>query len=443
MAIRLAAHKGKAILQACGGDGAAMEGAYRLVRNREVAPVSISDGAFEATAWKAVELALLVVAEDTTTLTYAHGVTAGLGDVGGPAKASGRGWLVHSSLVVDARSGRTVGLIDQQWWMREASGRGRKHRRRARAYPTKESYKWEAATGRVADRLGEALSRTIFVCDREADVYEYLEASRRRGWRFVVRVSQDRRLAEQEQRVWGFMESQPVVGRMTVRVPQKGGRKARVADLAIRSARVVVQPPKREVGRRPEPIALWVVYAVEDPVPAEVKGPLAWMLWTSEPAETVAAAQQVVGYYKLRWRVEEFHKAWKSGTRVEHQRLQCAANLERMGRVLAFVAVRLLQLREWKEAEPSGSCEGVLEDDAWQCLWLSVEKGQPLPQERPTVAWAFYALARLGGWYDTKRTGRVGWEAMWEGWFRLRERLLGWRLALERMPAPRNRPMKM
>jgi len=303
MGIRLAAHKGEAILQACAGDGAAMEGAYRFVRNREVAPVSISDGAFEATARKAAELALLVVPEDTTTLTYVHGVATGLGDVGGPAEASARGWLVHSSLVLDACSGRTVGLIDQQWWMREASGRGRKHRRRARAYETKESYKWEAATQRVADRLGEAISRTIFVCDREADVYEYLETSRGRGWRFVVRVSQDRRLAEAEQRLWGFMASQPVLGRMRVEVPQKGGRKARVADLTIRSSRVVVQPPKREVGRRPEPIALWVVYAVEGAAPAEVKEPLSWMLWTSEAVETAAACEQVVGYYKLRWRV--------------------------------------------------------------------------------------------------------------------------------------------
>jgi len=281
------------------------------------------------------------------------------------------------------------------------------------------------------------------VCDREADVYEYLEACERAGWRFVVRVSQDRRLAEEEQRLWGFMASQPVLGRMTVSVPQKGGRKGREAQLTLRSAQVVVRPPRREAGRRPEPITLWAVYAVEEAAPAEVKEPLSWMLWTSEPADTASAAEQVVGYYKVRWRVEEFHKAWKSGTRVEAQRLQCAANLERMGRVLAFVAVRLLQLREWKEAEPNGSCEVVLEDDAWQCLWLSVEKERALPDERPTVKWAFYALARLGGWYDTKRTGRVGWDAMWEGWFRLHERVLGWRLALQRMPAPRDRPMKM
>ena len=65
MASRLAVHKGKPILRACGGDGPAIEGAYRWVRNREVDPVSISDGAFEATARKARESELVVVPEDT------------------------------------------------------------------------------------------------------------------------------------------------------------------------------------------------------------------------------------------------------------------------------------------------------------------------------------------------------------------------------------------
>jgi len=32
---------------------------------------------------------------------------------------------------------------------------------------------------------------------------------------------------------------------------------------------------------------------------------------------------------------------------------------------------------------------------------------------------------RLGGWYDTKRTGRIGWQTLWHGWelFHLTHRL--------------------
>jgi len=47
----------------------------------------------------------------------------------------------------------------------------------------------------------------------------------------------------------------------------------------------------------------------------------------------------------------------------------------------------------------------------------------------PSARWAFLALARLGGFTDTKRTGRPGWATIWHGWFRLQERVEGYRLA--------------
>ncbi|TPE47684.1 hypothetical protein FJD33_23565, partial [Shewanella sp. LC2] len=38
--------------------------------------------------------------------------------------------------------------------------------------------------------------------------------------------------------------------------------------------------------------------------------------------------------------------------------------------------------------------------------------------------------ARLGGWKDTKRTGRACVEVLWEGWFRLQTILEGYELAM-------------
>jgi transposase len=45
-----------------------------------------------------------------------HAVAEELGDIGGPAGSRSRGFLVHSVLLVDAQSERTVGLIEQQRW---------------------------------------------------------------------------------------------------------------------------------------------------------------------------------------------------------------------------------------------------------------------------------------------------------------------------------------
>ena len=66
----------------------------------------------------------------------------------------------------------------------------------------------------------------------------------------------------------------------------------------------------------------------------------------------------------------------------------------------------------------------------WKVLWSSVEK-KSLPEKIPTAAWAYSAIARLGWWADSKRTGKAAWSAIWKGWFRLKERIEGFRIAAE------------
>ena len=159
---------------------------------------------------------------------------------------------------------------------------------------------------------------------------------------------------------------------------------------------------------------------------------MSWLLLTSEPVGEEASVRQVLRYYALRWRVEEFHKAWKSGTQVEARRMQGAGNVARIATMLAFVAVRVLQLREALESDGQGrkrSCMEVLDDAEWRVLWLTTEK-KPLPKGPPPLRWAYERVAKLGGFIDTKRTGRAGWNAMWTGWFVLQERVRGYRLAL-------------
>lgn len=39
--------------------------------------------------------------------------------------------------------------------------------------------------------------------------------------------------------------------------------------------------------------------------------------------------------------------------------------------------------------------------------------------------WVYYALAKLGRWHDSKATGIVGWEALWDGRFILIQLLEG------------------
>lgn len=95
--------------------------------------------------------------------------------------------------------------------------------------------------------------------------------------------------------------------------------------------------------------------------------------------------------------------------------------------ILAFVAVRLLQLRNLAEQEPQTPCSRVLRPEQWMCLWLLSwdTKDQPLPAQAPPVRWAMEKLANLGGWIKSKQTQAIGWQTLWRGWQQLDAHVAG------------------
>ena len=424
--------------RASGDDDSAAEAVYRFVRNERAKPSAIALAGFAATAKQAASLEALVCIEDTTALSFTHKVSSELGDLGGPEGTTAFGFFVHSALLLDARTGGTVGLVGQDYWMRDPTARGKRHQRKKRAYEDKESFKWQRMSEHLREQLGDELAaRVISTCDREADIYEYLAFKTAGQERFVVRASWDRNVevdSEDEQgegldkHLFAVLGRARKFGECEVQVPQRGGRPARKAMLTVRALRIHLRRPQRaKVGALPKRIAVNAVLAREESPPPGVEA-LEWLLFTSEPVASNEEVLEVLRLYRLRWRIEEFHKAWKSGAGVERRRMQTAGNIERIAILLAFIAVRLLQLRERHDDNPEGSCTETLSAAEWKVLWVSIEKGRP-PRKAPTIAWAYRAIARLGGWHDTKRTGRVGWDSYWIGWLKLQERVEGYETA--------------
>jgi len=118
--------------------------------------------------------------------------------------------------------------------------------------------------------------------------------------------------------------------------------------------------------------------------------------------------------------------------------MQSIESLENMIVILSFIAIRLLQLKEHFEYPALDMDtnktyrDELLTDTEWKVLWHSVEK-KLLPEKNPTAAWAYKAIARLGGWTDSKRTGKAAWSTIWKGWFRWKERIEGFRRTDELM----------
>ena len=218
--------------------------------------------------------------------------------------------------------------------------------------------------------------------------------------------------------------------------PTPGSRLHLLLESSKRKS-VTIQSPQRPGGRL-QPVKANVVTAQEINNDSEDK--LCWILLTTETVKTFEDCRTVLRFYELRWRIEEFHKAWKTGAGVERQRMQSADNLERMAVILMFVAVRLIQIREAlmlpyvrKQAEEEvwhekTSADQVVSDDEWQVLWLKMESKQ-LPDKPPPLIWLFQTIAKLGGWSNSKHTGRPGWLAVWKGWAKLQTCVEGWRIA--------------
>lgn len=438
---QLAGNTGVSLSKSCDGNDAQLEGGYRFLRNDRVNVSDIAAAGYETTAYLAEDSELLLALEDSTSLVYSHSASSELGYTSNKVDAKSRGYLVHSTMLLDANTEKTIGLVAQNRWCRAKEGYGKKASRAKRPYTEKESYKWEKNSHELANRLDGKIKDTISVCDREADVFEYIQYKVEHEQRFIVRASQDRLLAI-EDRLFKHISEQPSLGSYEIEIAQKAQRKKRNALLELRATKVTFRPPKRKNGENEAltPITLNIVSAKEVTDNQEEK--FEWILLTTEDINTFAQARKITRYYELRWRIEDFHKSWKSGTKVESLRMQSANNLEKMIVILSFVAVRLLQLKEHFEQEQldaqidddQENCTKILGDLEWKVLWQTSEKKQ-LPKKIPSAAWAFKAIAKLGGWTNSKRTGKASWATIWDGWFRLNERVKGFLLAQELMAA--------
>lgn len=436
MGTQLSGSSGSSLSHSSSGDEALLEGGYRFLRNPRVNASQIASGGYEVTSKLAKSSSLLLAIEDTTSLVYSHELSKQLGYTGNNPQAKSKGYQVHSTMLVDAMTERTIGLIAQNRWCRKQSEYGKSTQRGKRAYKDKESYKWEQNTHELEQRLEEKLTDTISVCDRDADVYEYIQYKTEHQQRFVVRACHNRRLNELSGTLFTHLSKLPVLGTYFIDIAQKGHRQKRKAELVLKATRVVLQPPERRKGdgEQLKPVTVNIVYATE--VNPQNETVLEWILITSEDISTFEQARKITRYYELRWRIEDFHKAWKSGTNVELLRMQSVDNLEKMIVILSFVAIRLLQLKEYfemnshalKDEQACIPCDELLSEIEWKVLWMTVEKKE-LPAQIPNAAWAFKAIAKLGGWTNSKRTGRAAWSTIWDGWFKLNERIEGFLIA--------------
>lgn len=128
------------------------------------------------------------------------------------------------------------------------------------------------------------------------------------------------------------------------------------------------------------------------------------------------SAWRVIGYYEKRPLIEAYHKALKTGCRLEVRQYRKSRRLEALCGMLSVLAVRLLQLKSVARVDPDRPAEHVVPQ-----RWLHMARRTQRGRHRTisTVQEFYHAVARLGGWLGRKHDGQPGWITLWRGFDKL------------------------
>ncbi|MBD2175882.1 IS4 family transposase [Pseudanabaena sp. FACHB-1998] len=380
------------------------------------------------------EQELVLCIGDTTYLDY--GKIKAKREGYGPTGNGGNGLILHSALAIAPEQGQVIGLLWQKLWNREPKAKppqdetpeAKKQRlaiarkaARQRSFNDKESYRWVEAMSEVEHQVSSS-TNVIHIFDREGDITEVFDQVRQlKHTGVLVRAAHDRSLDQNSERLWQKLESQPARFEQEIKVPETGKRKARIAKLAVRFSKVHLGVPYRFDNR--DPLTVYAVYATEIDCP-EGETSLEWMLLTTEVVEELETAIKILRWYTYRWRVEDFHKIFKSGCQCERYRL-AAEGMKTLLGFLSVCAVELLQVTYLHRNQPDAPAVEILSPVQIQVLKARFPKSPPVL----TVAWAIESIAFLGGYLEHRRKSPIGIQVLWRGWSNLCELCQGWLLA--------------
>lgn len=411
-------------------DWADLKAAYRFLNHDRVTPEGIQGSHRERVRGECRDLALVLAVQDTTELDFTgrHGVE-GLGPIG---DGRGQGMLQHSTLAVVPR-GPVIGLLHQIYRNRVPAPPG--ETRRQRRERPKESDFWHESVDAVGS-LGPR-TRLIHVTDRGGDDFSMMMAcSGHENVGFLIRAQHDRCVNGGTDRLWAFMAARPVVGHRDVPVPARAGQPKRIARLSVRFALMNLDPPKGDT-RFQHALPVWAVYAREENPPENID-PIEWMLLSSEPVVEAEQAFERIDWYTCRWIIEEWHKAEKTGCRLEANQLKDAEAIQCLAAFVGVIAIRLLQLRDLAQMTTDApGTQGSSADDpevlrkAVPSTWiLIVSRLAKCAMDQLTPRQFWLTIAKRGGHIGRKNDGPPGWLVIWRGWYDIMIMVQGAELAL-------------
>ena len=417
---------GAAFTSAAQKDDAAVAGYYRMIEHppeSEVTPENILAPHRARTLRRMTGQQTVLLVQDGTDLNFAtHPGCRGLGIIGKNKGSSGTlGLHMHTTLAV-AADGVPLGVPRIEYDAPDVRAE------RNKPAADRKSARWLRGLRDCAE-MSSALKdvRMVSVMDREADFFTlFVERKRLGNVELLVRAKTNRALGEDMPKLFDSLRSAPVQARLEIHVarasarnrPAKAGREARVADVALRWKIFELPPPaKTKAFKDAAPVRLSAVHVLEETAPADGSRPLEWILLTSLAVETRKDAERVLDWYRLRWRIEDWHRILKYGCKAEYLSHQTGDRIERAVTIKAVIAWRLAAMVLMGRETPELPAEVLFSNVEIMALAdLATDRKLPQPDD---LGRAVLVMAMLGGYLNRKHDGPPGHKKIWEGYIRL------------------------
>jgi hypothetical protein len=386
--------------------GAEREAAYRLVENKAIATDQIAHAAHQATVRRCNGLPVVFAPIDGSSVTVTDDEqTKGFGRVG-TTKRPNRGLHMLNAVAVTL-GGVLIGLLGQVWWRRDEPKKKPKYKtKKDRALANeKETRFWVQMLLYV---LGLFLGRSTcpwFQLDRGADCWPVLLWATQLGMLLTVRANANRRVVSASPRcrpyLWSVVSATPVLGRCDLHIPARRKRPARTARIRVRACPVTLDLHDGTSVRKQ--VSMYAVLAREQ---GRGKHVVEWMLLTTYPVATFEDACLVIQGYTTRWRIEEFHRAWKNGVcHVEDTQLRSVQAVLKWATILASVAARSVRLSYLARTEPDRPALSEFTPYEIDAAWiLRMGTKPPAEVQSSTVGVVIGWIAEIGG-YTGKSSG--------------------------------------
>lgn len=408
---------------------------YRFLNNERVSQKEIIENQLERYKLSEQSGHLLCISDTTEISLGSHRGRLkpdGLGCVG---SSKGLGFQVHPTLLIEAEEAQIIGYSSIQIWDREEIKETWKNDKyKSLPIEEKESYKWIRAAEESKKRLEKASTLT-FIGDREADIYEeFVEVPDERT-QLLVRSCQNRNVVNGG-KLFEKLAAAEVVGSMEVQIEgdKRIDREKRVARIEVRIEEVEIVAPHTYKGTE-KSVKLCAIEALE--IGETKKDRIHWRLLTTHEVKDFADAKRMIGYYQLRWQIEQmFRVLKKQGLNLEASQLESAEAIKKMCLMAIPTALQIMQLVEAREGGQRQLEETftVEEKECLQAILPRIEgktEKQKNPHRQEKLAWGAWIIARLGGWSGYKSDRPAGVITMKNGLKKFNQYYQGFRLAKE------------